>query len=104
MQYVAVNRGMAGHVKAVMSSQGAARCASDWRVLAVLLRRVTVRYGEVGYGSYVMAKLVKFGLGVECYGSRGVLWRVPLWDGVAVKLRLVLVWCGEFGIVKVSRV
>lgn len=35
MQYVAVNRGMSGHVTAVMSSQGAARCASDWRVLAV---------------------------------------------------------------------
>lgn len=40
LQYVAVNRGMVGHVKAVMSSQGAARCASDWRVLAVWLSRV----------------------------------------------------------------
>lgn len=37
-----------------------------------MLRRVTVRYGEVGYGSHVMAKLVKFGLGV-LWQSRRVI-------------------------------
>lgn len=76
MQYVAVSREMVGHVKAVMSSQGAARCASDWRVLAVGFRHVIVRPGKTRQGlfrlgSHVMAKLVKFGIGVECYGSQG---------------------------------
>ena len=42
-----------------------------------MLRQVIVGYGNVAcgmawYRSHVMAKLVKFGLGVECYGSHVV--------------------------------
>lgn len=69
--------GVESRGSAVMSSQGAARCASDWRVLAVGVRHVIVRpskarQGLFRLGSHVMAKLVKFGLGVECYGSLGL--------------------------------